>query len=192
MKKPISIVVATAANGVIWKDGDMPWRKDESMKEARWLDMQNFVDTRKTVTSENLKNVLIMWKNTRNSIPKRFRPFDENINIIMSSSLEDGDLGDTKWEEVYIARDLNSCKAIVDSISGRVDKVFCMWWWEIYKLFLDEWLVDEVLMTRFANEFEWDTSFPKLDKDIWDYRKDYLKSQNWIDFLRYIKHKHNK
>lgn len=145
----------------------MPWRKDPEMKVVRWIDMENFVRLRTTIDqnsiSQEIKNVLVMWKNTRESIPAKFRPFEWNIHIILSTTLTEGDLWDTKWEEVYIARDIDWCIEILEGLENRIYKIFNIWWGKIYSSFLDAWLIDEILLTRFEKEFEWDTYFSPLD-----------------------------
>ena len=67
----ISAIVAIAENGVIGKDGDMPWpRIDEDMK---W-----FVET-------TTDNVVIMGRKTWDSIPASKKPLKDRVNIVVTS-----------------------------------------------------------------------------------------------------------
>ena len=67
----ISAIVAISENGVIGKDGNMPW---PHIKE----DMKQFVE-------KTTDNVVIMGRKTWDSIPDNRKPLKNRINIIVTS-----------------------------------------------------------------------------------------------------------
>lgn len=67
----ISAIVAIAENGVIGKDGDMPWPRIEE-------DMKWFVET-------TTNHVVIMGRKTWDSIPADKKPLKNRINIVVTS-----------------------------------------------------------------------------------------------------------
>ncbi len=69
----ISIIVAVARNGVIGKDGKLPWRIPEDMKRFKELTMG------KTV---------VMGRKTWESIPERFRPLPGRKNAVVTRNAE--------------------------------------------------------------------------------------------------------
>ena len=67
----ISAIVAVAENGVIGKDGKMPWPKIEE-------DMKWFVEKTKN-------NVVVMGRKTWESLPPKHRPLKDRTNIVVTS-----------------------------------------------------------------------------------------------------------
>ena len=68
-----NLVVATGLNGEIGKDNDLLWTKQKA-------DMALF----KTLTSGA---TVVMGKNTWESIPEKFRPLPNRINIVVSKTM---------------------------------------------------------------------------------------------------------
>lgn len=186
MSSKISIIVATDHNNIIWNSttNDMPRRTDKSLKELRMLDMQHFVHLRKTVVNKKLKNVLIMWANTRHSIPFQFRPFDDNITIIMSKTIQTP--WDTKGEEVHIVQSLEQCLLLLQTLAPKIDNIFCIWGSQIYTLFLEHKLIHKIYMTKFIQkEYKGDVVFPILDPKNRTCKKTVHNTSDWIQFLEY-------
>ena len=67
----ISIVVAHSRNGVIGRDGDLPWRLPTDMRRFREL---------------TTGGTVLMGRRTYESIPERFRPLPERRNLVLSSN----------------------------------------------------------------------------------------------------------
>ena len=66
----VSIVVAFAGNGVIGRDGGLPWHLPTDMKRFREL---------------TIERVVIMGRRTFESLPDRFRPLPDRRNLVLSS-----------------------------------------------------------------------------------------------------------
>ncbi|GAA5123005.1 dihydrofolate reductase [Pseudonocardia adelaidensis] len=71
----IGLVWAQSANGVIGRDGTLPWRLPEDMKHFRSL------TTGATV---------LMGRRTWESLPPRFRPLPGRRNVVLSRTPQDG------------------------------------------------------------------------------------------------------
>lgn len=69
------IVACTASNG-IGKNGNLPWRLSKEM---------GYFARVTTSTPANKRNAVIMGRKTWESIPDKFRPLKERINIVVTS-----------------------------------------------------------------------------------------------------------
>ncbi|MEX0918834.1 MAG: dihydrofolate reductase [Candidatus Paceibacterota bacterium] len=67
----ISLVVAVSLNGVIGKEGRMPWRLPSDLKNFKVL---------------TLGSTVIMGRKTFESLPPKFRPLPGRTNIVLSRS----------------------------------------------------------------------------------------------------------
>lgn len=143
MNLPVSIVVAVAENGVIGREGDMPWRLSSDLKRFR------------EITSGN---PIIMGRKTFESIG---RPLPGRHNIVITrnqayqakgvvivSSLEDALKIARQWAQENSAREI--C-----IIGGG----------EIYRQSLS--LADRIYHTEVMAKPEGDTRFPALDVEEW-------------------------
>ena len=69
MSMHIALIYARAANGVIGKDGTMPWHLPEDLAHFKQLTQGNPV---------------IMGRKTWDSLPPRFRPLPGRSNIVVT------------------------------------------------------------------------------------------------------------
>lgn len=69
MSHPIRLIWAQAENGVIGKDGGMPWHVPEDLAHFREL---------------TLGDPVIMGRRTWDSLPERFRPLPGRVNIVVT------------------------------------------------------------------------------------------------------------
>lgn len=69
------IVACTTKNG-IGKDGGLPWKLPKEMAYFRQATMSCPPGTR---------NAVIMGRNTWESIPPKFRPLRERVNVVVTS-----------------------------------------------------------------------------------------------------------
>lgn len=95
--KMIKIVVATNHRGVIGANGKIPWHSK--------LDLKRFRDI-------TIGNVVIMGKDTWNSLPKKVRPLPGRINIILTTKEYDSykktyeQLSTNSKQDVWVCKDL--------------------------------------------------------------------------------------
>jgi dihydrofolate reductase len=133
----ISIIVAYAANGVIGKDGKMPWHLSDDLRRFRRLTMgHHIVMGRKT------------WESIGRLLPGR-------SHIIVSRSAR------------YRAPGAQVVDTISAAIAAAQDdsEIFIIGGGEIYALALP--VADRILATEIDRDFEGDTRFPALDHRAW-------------------------
>jgi dihydrofolate reductase len=138
----IVLVAAHARNGVIGRDGDMPWRLSS--------DLRHF----KAVT---LGTPVIMGRKTYLSIG---RPLPGRANIVVSRSgfsAEGVETVDSLEAAFELARSHaeNAGASQISVIGGG----------QIYALAIG--LADELLLTEVEAEIEGDTVFPAIDSNLW-------------------------
>ena len=76
-----NIILACDMNNGIGKSHDLPWKLRKDMKYFNTTTTYSHIDTK--------QNVVIMGRKTYESIPKKYRPLPNRINIILSQTLKD-------------------------------------------------------------------------------------------------------
>lgn len=71
MHRGLAIIVAMGRNGEIGQGGKLPWRSPEDMRHFKEL---------------TIGRPVIMGRKTWDSIPEKFRPLEDRINIVISST----------------------------------------------------------------------------------------------------------
>jgi dihydrofolate reductase/thymidylate synthase len=149
MKNFAVIVAATASTFGIGKKGDLPWRLAGDMA---------FFKTKTTSAATSKRNAVIMGRKTWESLPKKFRPLSERINVVLSknpSIREQLNLPDS----VLVALSLDDAldKLSSDEVAPTIDQIFVIGGESIYR---------EAMLSRFCKKIyltEVDTEIPDLD-----------------------------
>lgn len=136
MKPVIKAIVGMAANRVIGKDGDLPWRIPEDLK---WF--------KKLTTG----HPIVMGRKTMDSLG---RPLPKRRNLVLTRSLDELPDGFEK---------LGSSEAIAEQLDGE-ECVFIIGGSEIYRLLFPQ--CDEVLLSYIYEEYEGDTYLPDFESDF--------------------------
>jgi dihydrofolate reductase len=167
----ISLIAAVSENLVIGKDNDLVWKLPD--------DMKYFMETTKN-------HHVIMGRKNYESIPHKFRPLPNRVNIIVTKQK------DYKAENSIITDNIEH--AIGYAQNANQDEVFIIGGGQIYAQSMD--LADKLYITEVKGTFDGDTFFPEIDKSIWeeesrlrhdiDARHDYA-----FDFVIYTR-KHDK
>jgi dihydrofolate reductase len=141
MNEPtIALIVAVAENGVIGRDGKLPWRIPEDMKWFR---------------ERTAGRPLIMGRKTWESFPKRPLPGRTNIVITRDASY-------TAEGAVVVT----SLKAALDAAYGEdPEEIMVIGGAEIYRAALP--LARRIYLTSVHGEIEGDTHFPPIDRAAW-------------------------
>ncbi|QKV17258.1 dihydrofolate reductase [Oricola thermophila] len=149
----ISLVVAVARNGVIGRDGDMPWRLSSDLKRFKRLTMGAPV---------------IMGRRTFESIGK---PLPGRLNIVVTRNYD--------WTGEGVVR-VGSLDAAVEFATAYLesaepdpedpdaplaDEIFVIGGGEIYAQAID--MADMLHVTHVEAEVDGDTHFPAIDPDAW-------------------------
>lgn len=140
----VSIIAAVAENGVIGKDNDLAWHLPD--------DMDFFKKTTQGRT-------VIMGRRNYESIPHKYRPLPKRTNIVVTRN---------KGYEapgciVVTGMDL----ALEAAKKEGENQAFIIGGGEIYKLSLEENIVDDLYITHVHHQVEGDTYFPEINQSIW-------------------------
>ncbi len=137
----VTIVVAIGANGVIGKDGDMPWPRTGDQLQFKALTMGH---------------PIVMGRSTYESIGK---PLPGRTSIVLTRN--------PLWaaDGVIVAHTLTD--ALAHGL-GRDDQVFLIGGAQVYAAALADGLVDQMVVTHVHLSPEGDASFPEIDLADWD------------------------
>ncbi|HEY9793774.1 MAG TPA: dihydrofolate reductase [Candidatus Obscuribacterales bacterium] len=149
MIRNFDIVVAADLNGGIGKDGSLPWRLSG--------DMAYFKRLTTAVTEPGKRNAVIMGRKTWQSIPPKFRPLKDRLNIVLSR--DGGQSGDN---EVLFAASLDD--ALVACDCPDVQNVFVIGGAAVYAQALEHPACRLVYLTEVRSRFQCDTYLPAIDE----------------------------
>ncbi len=149
----ISIIVAVSENGVIGRDGAMPWRLSTDLRRFKALTMGH---------------PIIMGRKTFDSIGK---PLPGRLNIVVTRDMDWAVEGTMRTSSLPSAIDLAT--AHLESVHAQVDdteteppsEIFVVGGGEIYRQAMD--MVQCLYVTHVLTEVEGDTHFPQIDPDQW-------------------------
>lgn len=140
----LAIVVARAANGVIGRDGDLPWRLKSDLALFK-------VNT--------LFKPIIMGRKTWDSLPRKPLPGRTNIVLSRDQSFEPGGAVacETWMEAVEIARE--------QAADDGADEVCVIGGRALFEMALPK--ARRLYLTEVAAEVEGDVRFPEFDAALW-------------------------
>ena len=110
----IMMIVAMDEQGTIGQDEELPWRLSSDLKRFKKLTMADGF------------NAVVMGRKTWDSLPKKFRPLSERLNIVMSR--------DTKWSDEGVEIALYPGRAIEIAYANGCDELWIIGGAQIYEL----------------------------------------------------------
>ena len=140
----IKLIVAASENNVIGIKNDLPWHLPD--------DMNYFKKT-------TMNSVVIMGKNNYLSIPEKFRPLKNRVNIVLTKNPH------FFAKNCLIAHSVE--KAIELAKLENKDNIFIIGGGKVYQYALEKNLVDLIYLTRIHANIQGDTFFPKINLKEW-------------------------
>ncbi|CCE64004.1 hypothetical protein TPHA_0G01680 [Tetrapisispora phaffii CBS 4417] len=135
----INVVACLLPNMGIGFQGGLPWRLSKEMKFFKQLTTSTFDSSK--------KNVVIMGRKTWQSIPARFRPLPNRINVVLSRSYS-SHLSESEDNTHYVCNSLTeSLKQIQDKLVDTVERIYIIGGSEIYNgsfRLADHWLITKI------------------------------------------------
>lgn len=152
----LSIVVAMAANGRgIGREGGLPWKLSKEMSYFKKLTCYGHDK------NKNMKNAVIMGRKTWESIPKKFRPLSNRLNVVLSNSLTSNDVS----SNVILASSLDDALMKIKNQEEDINKVFVIGGEGIFKEALSHDDCEEIFLTQIYGDFNnCDAFFPKMEE----------------------------
>lgn len=143
-KIDLVFVVAVSENGVIGREGDMPWQLSTDLKRFKALTMGRPV---------------VMGRKTFRSIGK---PLPGRENIVITRDR------DFAADGVHVAASVDAAIALASGFARRdgMAEVAVIGGGEIYRQLMDR--ADILHVTHVEAVLEGDTRFPDIDPDIWE------------------------
>ncbi len=145
MKK--SIIVAIAWNGVIGRDGGLPWHLPEDLRHFKKTTMGHHV---------------LMGRKTYESIGKPLK--GRKFLVVSASGFELELAEDTPAEAVTVIESLESAFGVAAE-RGETELMIAGGA-RVYEQVMDD--VDRLYVTRVDTTFEGDAYFPFIDSDVWE------------------------
>lgn len=131
-------MVAVSRNGVIGRDGGLPWHISSDLKRFKAITMGK---------------PIIMGRKTWESLPRKPLPGRQNIVITRQKTFT--------AEGAVVVGDVKSAL----KVAGEADEIAIIGGGEIYNMFFA--MTDRVYLTEVDLTVEGDTYFPKLDASEW-------------------------
>jgi len=137
MRAPLALIAAVARNGVIGREGRLPWRLPEDLRRFRAL---------------TTGHAIIMGRRTWESLPHAL-PGRQNIVVTRQPGFE--------------ARDALVAGSLDDALSLAAEPppAFCIGGGELYRAALPH--ARTAFMTEIGRTFDGDATFPPLDRAEW-------------------------
>jgi dihydrofolate reductase len=143
----VSAIAAVAENGVIGNKGQLPW---------------NLPDDMKFFQRTTLNHHVISGRKNYESIPERFRPLRDRVNIVVTHDPD------------YAAPGAIVCHSLKDALDiarkAETKEVFLIGGGQLYKEAFEAGLVDRIYLTTVHARPEGDVFFPKMGKgwkEVW-------------------------
>lgn len=139
------IIVAVSENGIIGRDGDMPWKLSTDLKRFKALSMGK---------------PLVMGRKTFESVGSKPLPGRPHVIVSRSQQIE------MPGVETVASLDLALRRAKELAVDAGVDEVCVVGGGEIYRQALG--LADVLHVTHVETTVDGDTSFPAIDPEIFE------------------------
>jgi dihydrofolate reductase len=155
----LNLIYARARNGVIGKQGKLPWHLPE--------DLAHFKRT-------TMGCPVIMGRKTWDSLPLQFRPLPGRVNIVITRQND--------WQQigVEIANTLPQSLLICEQIDPNPEQVWVIGGAQIYAETLA--LAKRVVVTEIDADFEGDAYAPVLDASWLETQREQHTSKTGLEF----------
>lgn len=145
--KTFTIIAAVDAQGGIGKQGKLPWRLRGDMDYFRTQTVGTHADGR--------RNAVVMGRKTWNSLPERFRPLPDRLNVVVTHDRSFQPPAGTR-----VAHDLEA--ALAEAAQPEVDEIFVIGGASIYQQAIAHPACGRLLLTEIEASHWCDAVFPAI------------------------------
>jgi dihydrofolate reductase len=152
----MEVILACTQKGGIGLNGKLPWKLKEDMKLFKTI-----TTTTDMPDTTDKMNAVIMGRKTWESIPTKFRPLPNRINIILSTTLNKHmDINDTN-NYTYIVNSIEQLDILIEGLKkiGRLAKTFIIGGGKIYNTMFELNRVSKIHLSWVNDDYECDTFF---------------------------------
>ena len=154
----LNIIVAMTRERVIGKDGQIPWRIPDDVNLFKRL---------------TTNNIVIMGRNTWLSIPEKFRPLPDRLNIIVSSTMKDE-------KKAMVCKSVGTALEVARKSPGNI---FCIGGAQLYESMLP--LAEVLHISWIKKSYDGNTYFPEVNFEEWEVVEE--KDFEEFTYKRYIR-----
>ncbi len=150
-----SLIVAIDLEHGIGKDDRLPWHLSGELRHFKKITCAS--------DSPEKKNVVIMGRKTWESIPEKFRPLSDRINIILTRSKT------YVWPPGHFrANSLEKALSLLetDDLKGKVGAVFIIGGQQIFQKAFKSPYCRKLYVTHINQSFQCDTFFPVFEENF--------------------------
>ncbi|VAX35474.1 Dihydrofolate reductase [hydrothermal vent metagenome] len=153
--KNLNIIVAIDIERGIGKAGDMPWRLPGELKHFKEVTTQT--------SSDKKQNAVIMGRKTWESIPEKFRPLPNRLNIVLTRNQEY-----EVPEGVCSADSLEKALNVLESVElkDKVESIFVIGGQQVFEEALKYSQCQKLYITHIQKNFSCDTFFPPFENSF--------------------------
>ena len=149
--KSFSIIAAkTFLKNGIGKNNMLPWRLNDDMKHFKLITNCN------SLSHINLKNSIIMGRNTWESLPNK--PLENRLNIVVSNTLYNKNKNNNLKNITFI----NCFNKALDIANKESNNIFVIGGGKLYKQAIQHNLCSKLYITDIYNNFNCDSFFPEI------------------------------
>ncbi|KAF0408603.1 dihydrofolate reductase [Gigaspora margarita] len=161
-----ALIAAAEENWGIGINNALPWKIKEDMAyfervTKKVLVSDETTDTSLATSGKSVQNAVIMGRKTWESIPPKFRPLKDRLNVVLSKSLK-------PESDMYVIH--SSLDEAVANLVGKptIARIFIIGGGYVYKEAIESPLCEYILITKVYKNFNCDTFFPKIDENMYE------------------------
>ena len=152
--KGFNIIVALSKkNNGIGLNNTLPWHLKKDLKYFKSL-------TTSCVNDTDINGIVIMGRNTWNSIPDKFKPLSNRINIVVSNTLNN--LND--YNNTYVCKSFDEALNFCDSYQNL--QIWVIGGQRLYNEAINHNYCSKLFVTEIYNNFECDCFFPTINSEF--------------------------
>lgn len=161
--KKYSIIAACCRSNGIGKANTLPWRLK---KEMEYFTRITSTVKHRAVDAGDVdvkKNAVIMGTRTYLSIPPRFRPLRDRVNVVLSRSLTELPAGCS-----HLFSNLDEAISVLSTLP-EIDRIFVIGGEQLYQQAMARpETIEYVYLTRLDADYDCDRFFPPIDSSVFE------------------------
>ncbi|XP_050424259.1 dihydrofolate reductase [Adelges cooleyi] len=151
MDMSYNLIAAVSKNSGIGYKGNLPWRLKK--------EMDYFTQMTTKVKSPGKLNAVIMGRLTWESIPNKYRPLTNRLNVVISKTMKSVPKG------ILLYKDLKEAIEALE-LKENIERLWVIGGAGLYNEAIKDERCTFLYVTKINKEFICDTFFPHIDTDV--------------------------